>query len=219
MQQDQRDDPGGGDACQHQKCDSGLLQGELDLAIGTATSACQKSAAIDFKVMEYIARAVLGAAHFLQGSNSLGVNELESGLTSFQELGGGSYVPWWNSILALGYATDGRFDDAQRLLDGAEEKAKMGGEIWSDPIISEMRGKVSLLNGERAQAIAHFKTGLETARNLASPSLALRLATNLATLVDTDARRGLLEPIYRQFTEGFDAPDLRAAKQVLEALN
>ena len=196
-----------------------LLQGELDLAVETAISACEKASAIDFKVMECIARAVLGAAHILQGANSLGISELESGLASFQGLGGGCYVPWFNSILAFGYAKDGRFDDAQRLLDGAGRQAELGGEIWSDPLISEMRGKVSLLKGERPQAIDHFTTGLETAHNLASPSLALRLATNLAVLVDPDAGRSILGPIYHQFTEGFAAPDLRAAKQVVETLN
>ena len=82
-----------------------------------------------------------------------------------------------------------------------------------------MRGKVSLLNGERPQAMEHFKIGPRIAHNLASPSLALRLATNLAVLVDSDTGRSILGHIYHQFTEGFAAPDLRAAKQVLGALN
>jgi tetratricopeptide (TPR) repeat protein len=196
-----------------------LLQGELDLAVETAISACQKASGIDFKIMEHIARAVLGAARILQGANSVGISGLESGLASFEGLGGGSFVPWWKSILGFGYAKDGRFDDAQRLLDDAGRQAEFGGQIWSDPIINEMRGKVSLLKGERAQAIDHFKTGFEIAHNLASPSLALRLATNLAVLVDPEAGRSILRPVYHQFTEGFSAPDLRAAKQVLETLN
>jgi len=78
---------------------------------------------------------------------------------------------------------------------------------------------VSLLKGERPQAMDYFKTGLEIAHRFASPSLALRLATHVAVLVDPDAGRSILGPIYHQFTEGFAAPDLRAAKQVLETLN
>ena len=196
-----------------------LLQGELDLAVETAISACQKSAAIDYKIMEYIARAVQGAAYILQGANSLGINELERGLASFQGLGGGSYVPWWNSILAFGYAKDGRFDDAQRLLDAAERQAEEEGEVWSDPIIREMRGKAFLLEGENAKAAGQFRDGLEIANTLNSPSMALRVATPLAKIVEPDEGRAVLEPIYQSFTEGFSAPDLVAAKQALDELN
>jgi tetratricopeptide (TPR) repeat protein len=196
-----------------------LIQGELDLAIETAISACQKSSAIDFKIMEYLAQLALGAARILQGAHEKGISELESGLASFKGIGGGSYVPLYNSILAFGYANDGRFDDARNLLDAAERQAESEGEVWSDPIIKEMRGRISILRDEPAEALDQFRKGLEIASNLGSPSMALRLATNLAKLVRPEEGRAILEPIYLQFTEGFATPDLRAAKRTLETLN
>jgi predicted ATPase len=50
----------------------------------------------------------------------------------------------------------------------------------------------------------------------------LRAATSLARLWDNQGRRSeardLLAPIYGWFTEGFDTPDLKEAKALLDAL-
>jgi predicted ATPase len=52
--------------------------------------------------------------------------------------------------------------------------------------------------------------------------LELRAASSLAGLLGDDGRRtearAVLEPLYDAFTEGFDSPDLRAAKALLDQL-
>jgi len=51
----------------------------------------------------------------------------------------------------------------------------------------------------------------------------LRATVNLAQLRREQGRRGeardLLAPVYDWFTEGFDTPDLKEAKALLEALD
>ena len=64
---------------------------------------------------------------------------------------------------------------------------------------------------------------LAIARNQSAASpLELRAARDLARLWRSQGRRdeagGLLEPIYRSFTEGFDTPSLIDAKSLLETL-
>ena len=63
---------------------------------------------------------------------------------------------------------------------------------------------------------------LDVARRKQSKSLELRAATSLARLWGESKKRAdardLLAPVYNRFTEGFDTPDLKDAKALLEEL-
>jgi predicted ATPase len=72
------------------------------------------------------------------------------------------------------------------------------------------------------EAEDHFLRSLAWARQQGARSWELRAATSLARLWARDARnqeaRELVAPIYEQFTEGFETPDLKQAKGLLEQL-
>ena len=61
-----------------------------------------------------------------------------------------------------------------------------------------------------------------SARRQQAKSLELRAAASLARLWGEQGRRGeargLLAPVYGWFTEGFDTPDLKDAKALLDEL-
>jgi predicted ATPase len=63
---------------------------------------------------------------------------------------------------------------------------------------------------------------ITVARSQSAKLLELRASTSLARLWRDQGKRGearnLLSPIYDWFTEGFDAPDLRDAKALLDEL-
>ena len=67
-----------------------------------------------------------------------------------------------------------------------------------------------------------FRTALAIAREQGTRSYELRAATSLARLWGGKGRRGeahdLLAPLYASFTEGFDTPDLKDAKALLDEL-
>ena len=69
---------------------------------------------------------------------------------------------------------------------------------------------------------AAFQEALRIARSQQAKSYELRAATSLARLWGERGRRieasDLLAPIYGWFTEGFDTPDLREAKVLLDEL-
>ncbi|MCZ6861832.1 MAG: hypothetical protein O7I42_16410 [Alphaproteobacteria bacterium] len=74
-----------------------------------------------------------------------------------------------------------------------------------------------------AEAEKAFSRTLATVRHQEAKSLELRAATFLARLWQARGKaaeaRDLLAPIYDWFTEGFDTPDLKDAKTLLDELS
>ena len=68
-----------------------------------------------------------------------------------------------------------------------------------------------------------FQKALTVAREQRAKSWELRAATSLARLWceqgERAEARALLAPVYGWFTEGFDTPDLKDAKALLDELN
>jgi predicted ATPase len=76
--------------------------------------------------------------------------------------------------------------------------------------------------GAETEVQALLDQALETARSQHARTLELRAATDRAARWIDQGRReealSLLAPIYASFTEGFDTPDLRQAKALLDRL-
>jgi predicted ATPase len=76
--------------------------------------------------------------------------------------------------------------------------------------------------GKRAEAEAALERALTVARCQQARMWELRASTSLARLWRDQGKRteahDLLAPIYGWFTEGFDTPDLKEAKALLEDL-
>ena len=88
-----------------------------------------------------------------------------------------------------------------------------------------LRGALLLRQGPRPtweEAEACFQQALAIARQQQAQSWELRAAMSLARLWQPQGKRAeayaLLAPIYGWFTEGFDTPDLREARGLLDAL-
>jgi predicted ATPase len=86
------------------------------------------------------------------------------------------------------------------------------------------RGVLFLRGGaeERHAAEADLRCALEIGRQQEALSLELRAARDLALMLAERGERGqaadLLAPVYGRFTEGFDTPDLKEAKALLEEI-
>ena len=76
--------------------------------------------------------------------------------------------------------------------------------------------------GADAEAEQCFRRSIEVARGQQARSPELRATTSLARLWAERGERqkahDLLAPLYDWFTEGFDTPDLKNAKALLEEL-
>jgi predicted ATPase len=95
-------------------------------------------------------------------------------------------------------------------------------ELWCLPEMLHAKGELLLLDADSsgiAAAKAHFKKSLALARKQSARSWELRAATSLARLQKQLHRekpaQQVLARTYGRFTEGFETPDVGAAKLLL----
>ena len=90
--------------------------------------------------------------------------------------------------------------------------------------LNRLEGELLLAVGEpdQEQAEASFRKAITIARRQSAHSWELRAATSLARLFvrqgKSEEARGVLAPVHSWFTEGFDTPDLKGAKALLDQL-
>jgi hypothetical protein len=113
-------------------------------------------------------------------------------------------------------------------LDEAQACVEETGHAYLEADLHRLRGEMLLAASREgdgnyeAQAEVCFKRAIEIAGQQGARAWELRAAVSLARLWSSQGKpreaRGLLAPIYREFTEGFDTPDLREAGQMLASL-
>jgi predicted ATPase len=96
-------------------------------------------------------------------------------------------------------------------------------EHWWDAELHRLRGEFLLMGGSDAADVeAAFFRAIEIAQAQQARSLELRATMSLARLWSAQFRSGearrRLQKVYDWFTEGFDTPDLQAARLLLAHL-
>jgi predicted ATPase len=126
--------------------------------------------------------------------------------------------------LARTHAELGQFEAARRCIGEATTTAETTKETWCEAEIHRTAGEIALMSPEpdAAKAQEHFERAIAIARAQKAKSWELRAATSLTRLWRDRGKRqqarDLLAPVYGWFTEGFDTPDLKEAKALLESL-
>jgi predicted ATPase len=123
---------------------------------------------------------------------------------------------------ALALARCGRPAEAHEQLAAVHRIVAHNEERWCEPEIWRVEGLLALDAGDQALAEARFQDAIACARRLGLRPWELRAATTLARLWAEQGERrrahDLLLPVYAGFTEGFDLPDLKDAKALLDEL-
>ncbi|MCZ6862881.1 MAG: adenylate cyclase, partial [Alphaproteobacteria bacterium] len=155
--------------------------------------------------------------------------ELHGALEQYESLTRGlsmMFPIYWAGYLAENYLAIG---DPAKALDAIEKGsgfAKASGEQWSDSELFRMRGAaLALRDGVDGndEAEGCLRCAIDVARSRQAKSFELRAATSLARFLRDQGRSAeayeTLVPIYDWFTEGFDTPDLKDAKVLLDELS
>jgi predicted ATPase len=165
----------------------------------------------------------LGWALALAGDTEQGVAHLEQGLGTLNRMGARGHVTHYFCFMAEGLLSARRYADALSQVTRALDLAAEIEEHWYVPRLHQVRAELLLhLDGSGREAEASLQQAISVARQLGAKGWELPAATSLARLWADRGRRSeardLLAPVYGWFTEGFDTPDLRAAKASLDAL-
>ena len=150
------------------------------------------------------------------------ISLLRCGLTAFRATGSEHWLPHHTALLARACEIAGQIDEAVTLLDDAMRIADKTGERWFAAELNRHKGQLLLRQGHTDAAEEHYRKALSIAVEQDAKLWELRAATSLARLWRDQGRRtearDLLAPIYGWFTEGFDTPDLKEARALLDEL-
>jgi predicted ATPase len=116
----------------------------------------------------------------------------------------------------------GQIEEAVDLLDNAFQIVERTGESWLEAELYRHKGQLLLRQGNSKAAEELYRKVLSIAVEQEAKLWELRAAASLARLRRDQGRRtearDLLPPVYGWFTEGFDTPDLKDAKALLDEL-
>jgi predicted ATPase len=106
--------------------------------------------------------------------------------------------------------------EAARLVETTEERQ------FEAELLHRVPGDLLNATGDPSGAERHYRQAIAVAARQSAKLFQLRASTSLARLWRDQGKRAeardLLNPIYSWFTEGFDAPDLKDAKSLLDEL-
>jgi predicted ATPase len=173
----------------------------------------------------------LDLGHGLKGELAIRRGDVKNGIetlqTCLQKLHVTRYERFttrFNMMVARGLAATGRVEDGVMLIDETIRLDEAKGGTSYTPEIMRLKGSVLLAMPEPRTEDAErcFIKALELSRAHGARAWELRTATDLAALWAKQGRsddaRGLLRPVFEQFTEDSDTPDLKAAERLLATL-
>jgi class 3 adenylate cyclase/predicted ATPase len=152
-----------------------------------------------------------------------GISLLRSGSNAYRATGSLSWMPQYFALLARACEIAGQIEEGLTLLDDALEIAERTGERSLEAELNRHKGQLLLRQGHTEAAEVLYRKALGIAAEQGAKLWELRAAMSLARLRRDQGRgaeaRDLLAPVYAWFTEGFDTPDLKDAKVMLDELN
>jgi predicted ATPase len=157
------------------------------------------------------------------GDVTEGISFLRSGSTAYRTTGAQGNMPYHLALLVAAYEIAGRFEEALPLLDDALQVVESTSERWLEAELYRLKGQLLLRQGHSEATEELYCKALTIAQEQEAKLWELRAAVSLARLRREQDRHAeahdLLPPVYGWFTEGFDTPDLKEAKALLDELS
>ncbi len=207
-------------------CPLHLLRRDADQAIAVAERTVALGERYGFFAWHSYAAATLALARCMQGKLEEGLALLRNVRERQEFYGTLNLHSIFSGIEAEQCLLAGRLDEAASVLDRATAVTQAGETLW-DAELHRVRGDLALKRAPRSgeaqdRAEASYRRALETAQSMQAKALGLRAAMSFARLRLLQKRkaqaREILLPVYDWFTEGFDTPDLKDAKALLDEI-
>jgi predicted ATPase len=200
----------------------GTIGGDPRRALADADEAIAISADNEFASTDHRARFFRGALSAQGGDHQLGIELMQNAMGAAEDNSERNRHTLYLCHIASAHASLGRSDVALGLLDEALQTAETTSEKFFLAELYRVRGKILLGLGKKAEAEAELRGGLVIARQQQARWWELRVATTLAEHLRDEGRSAeacsVLKPVFDWFIEGFDTPDLKHAKALLDQL-
>jgi predicted ATPase/DNA-binding winged helix-turn-helix (wHTH) protein len=163
-----------------------------------------------------------GRLSLQHGDTEAGLRLLHACLDALEAGQNQALTAVFTSDLAIGLARAARPDEANAAIDKVIACSEPTRPHFHIPEVMRIKGEILASGSHSCEAESWFSRSLDLARKQSALAWELRTATSLAHLWAREGRGDeasrVLRPVYGGFTEGFDTPDLRAAKRLLNEL-
>jgi hypothetical protein len=163
-----------------------------------------------------------GVLALRQGDAQAGQNLLTACLDASETGQHQSLTAVFISDLAIALAKAGQVDEADAAIDRAMAFGEPTRSHFHLPEMMRIKGEILTSGSHSCESETWFSRSIDLAREQSALAWELRTATSLAHLWARQGRGDeaprVLRPVFDRFTEGFDTPDLRAAKRLLDEL-
>ena len=165
----------------------------------------------------------LGWTRAQRGDVEEGIVQMRRCLDGWRSTGWWLYAPQYLAHIADASGRCGQVEEGLALVQEAIDLLEKGGECNWEAEAHRVKGELLKLSSRESEAEASFRQAIEVARRQEAKSWELRATTSLSRLLQKKGRSGearaLLSEIYGWFTEGFDEPDLKEARALLDELD
>jgi len=167
----------------------------------------------------------LGWADAMAGDLEGGLARMRQHLSELRARGFEVAAAYHLALIATALGKVSRFDEAFRTIDESFPIIDRTGQRHYEAEVHRLKGELLRAQSatNAAQAEKSFSTAIEISRKQHAKSWELRAITSFARLLamqrKRDKARTMLAEIYGWFTEGFDTPDLKDAKSLLDELS
>ena len=199
---------------------------EHDLAEEWADKNIAYSTAEGFPYWRTLGSILKGRLLDQRGESKVGFHMYENGLRGYRATGAKLGLSWFLALRGELLAKAGRIDEGLAAIEEALSHVEETEERYYEAETHRLKGGLLLRRGGAGAdtaAEASFRKSLEVARSQQAKAWELRAATSLARLRLSQGRspEGLkvLGVVYDWFTEGFDTPDLKDARRLLDELS
>lgn len=156
------------------------------------------------------------------GEAADGIKLIETGIAGYRNAGAHLYTTTFHRWLASAHRQAGSYHQGFKQLDEATHIAVESEAYGDEGEIHRVRAELHVALNDPDGAEQSYRAALDASRRRQAKQWELRAATGLARLLadrgDAPEARALLGDVYGWFTEGFDTPDLRAARELLDEL-
>jgi predicted ATPase len=151
-----------------------------------------------------------------------GLVQMHNGFAELRTTRSGVHLPYLLGRLAEAQAKLGKIEEGRQTVERALAIVDRSENRSWESDLHRLNGDLLLSLSRREEAETSLASAIAIAKNQEAKSLELRAAISLAQLWCEEGKhaqgRALLQPVYDWFTEGFDTPDLRDARTLLQQM-